>query len=221
MEGGIVWRAKGQCKWDWPHGRTRLRRACASSDMRLRRDSPSRRLRLRRTIGLSPVAAPVGRELRERAGAEYIKGPGLLEVRALVFAAGGYLTPARCTMETVTVAVWVFPPPVAVTVRVEVPTEAFLLALMVMVEAPDPVTELGLKLTLFPLPCPDAEKVTAELKPPEPATVRVEAPEAFWAMDSVLGDAEKVKSAVAEAVTVSETVVVCVTLPPVPVMVMG
>ena len=56
---------------------------------------------------------------------------------------------------------------------------AFRLALMVMVEAPDPVTELGLKLTLSPLPSPEAEKVTAELKPPEPVTVRVEAPEEF------------------------------------------
>ena len=50
---------------------------------------------------------------------------------------------------------------------------------MVMVEVPDPVTELGLKLTLSPLPSPDAENVTAELKPPEPVTVRVEAPEEF------------------------------------------
>ena len=50
---------------------------------------------------------------------------------------------------------------------------------MVMVEDPYPVTELGLKLMLSPLPCPDAEKVTDELKPPEPVTVRVEAPEEF------------------------------------------
>ena len=50
---------------------------------------------------------------------------------------------------------------------------------MVMVEEPDPVTELGLKLTLSPLPCPEAEKVTAELNPPEPPTLRVEAPEEF------------------------------------------
>jgi hypothetical protein len=92
---------------------------------------------------------------------------------------------------------------------------------MVMVELPDPVTELGLKLTLSPLPCPEAEKVTAELNPLDPATVRVEAPEAFCAMLSVAGDAEKVKSAVLDAVTVSETVVVWVTPPPVPLMVMG
>jgi len=92
---------------------------------------------------------------------------------------------------------------------------------MVMVELPDPVTELGLKLTLSPFPCPDAEKVTDELKPPEPVMVRVEAPEKFWAMLSVLGEAEKVKSAALEAVTVSETVVVWVMPPPVPVMVMG
>ena len=95
------------------------------------------------------------------------------------------------------------------------------MALMVMVDVPDPVIELGLKLTLSPLPCPEAEKVTAELNPPDPATVSVEAAEEFWAMLSVLGEAEKVKSAVLEAVTVSETVVVWVMPPPVPVMVMG
>ena len=90
-----------------------------------------------------------------------------------------------------------------------------------MMEEPDPVTELGLKVMLSPLPCPDAEKVTEELNPPEPVTVSVETPEAFWAMLSVLGDAESVKFAVLDAVTVRETVVVWVTLPPVPVMVMG
>jgi len=41
-----------------------------------------------------------------------------MKVRALVFAAGDYLTPARFTMETVTLAVWVLPPPVAVTAMV-------------------------------------------------------------------------------------------------------
>jgi hypothetical protein len=77
-----------------------------------------------------------------------------------------------------------------------------------MVEVPDPVTELGLKLTLSPLPSPEAEKVTEELNPPEPVTVRVEAPEAFWAMEIDVGDAERVKFAVLDAVTVSDTVVV-------------
>lgn len=50
---------------------------------------------------------------------------------------------------------------------------------MVIVEVPDPVTELGLKLTLSPLPCPEAENATDELNPPEPVMVRVEDPEEF------------------------------------------
>lgn len=94
-------------------------------------------------------------------------------------------------------------------------------ALTVMVVAPDPVTEVGLKLTDSPLPCPDAENVTEELKPPVPVTVRVEVPEAFCAMLSEAGDAVSVKLAVLDAVTVSVTVVVSVSPPPVPVMVMG
>lgn len=98
--------------------------------------------------------------------------------------------------------------------------DAFLDVFTVMVEVPDPVTEVGLKLTVSPLPCPEAENVTFELKPPEPATARVEVPEEFWAMLSEVGEAVRVKSAVLDAVMVSEMVVVSTSPPPVPVMVM-
>lgn len=110
-------------------------------------------------------------------------------------------------METVTVADWVLPPPVAFTVMVKVPVEALLEVFTVIVLEPDPVTEVGLKLTVSPLPCPEAEKVTEELKPPVGVTVSLEVPEELWAMVSELGDAVRVKFAVADEVTVRETTV--------------
>lgn len=68
--------------------------------------------------------------------------------------------------------------------------------------------ELGLKVTVCLLPCPEADNVIAELKPPETAVVIVAEPEAFLATVSVVGDAEMVKLADACAVIVSETVAV-------------
>ena len=59
----------------------------------------------------------------------------------------------------------------------------------------------------------------AELKPPETAVVIVELPAAPLAIDTELGDAEMEKLGVGTLVTVRLTVVVWVTLPPVPVMV--
>src|SRR3954466_2228154 len=59
----------------------------------------------------------------------------------------------------------------------------------------------------------------AELKPPETAVVIVEGAEAPLAIETELGDAEIVKLGVGTLVTVRLTVVVWVTLPPVPVMV--
>jgi hypothetical protein len=47
----------------------------------------------------------------------------------------------------------------------------------VIFEVPDPVMELGLKATVWPVPCPDADRETAPLNPPVPATVMVELPE--------------------------------------------
>src|SRR4051794_28788124 len=59
----------------------------------------------------------------------------------------------------------------------------------------------------------------AELKPPETAVVIVELPAAPLAIETELGDAAMVKLGVGTLVTVRLTVVVWVTLPPVPVMV--
>ena len=80
--------------------------------------------------------------------------------------------------------------------------------------------ELGLKVTVLPLPCPEADNVIAELKLPETAEVIVDVPDALLATVIEPGEAEMVKLAVAAEVTVSETVMVWVSPPPVPVTVM-
>jgi hypothetical protein len=92
----------------------------------------------------------------------------------------------------------------------------------VILEVPDPGAAmlLGLKETLLLLPCPEADKLTAELKPPVIVVVIVTVPDDLLATVIELGDAETLRPAVTPDVTVSETVVVCVTPPPVPVMVM-
>ena len=123
---------------------------------------------------------------------------------------------------TVTVVVCVTPPPVPVTVMVRVPSAVFEVVLIVIVEVPDPgaAIGLGLKLTVSRLPCPDADKLIAELKPPEPAVVIVAVPELRLTMVTDVGDALMVKFG-ATPVTVSETVVVSVVVPEVPATVMG
>lgn len=90
-----------------------------------------------------------------------------------------------------------------------------------MVDVPDPgaAMEPGLKVTVA-FPCPEADKMIAELKLPATAVVIVALPDALLAIEIEAGDAETVKPAGAVAVTVSERVAVCVRLPPVPVMVM-
>ena len=64
-----------------------------------------------------------------------------------------------------------------------------------MVEEPDPgaAMELGLKVTVRPLPSPEAEREMAELKPPETAVVTVEAPEDLLATVMEPGEADRVK----------------------------
>ena len=57
-------------------------------------------------------------------------------------------------------------PLVPVMVRVRVPVVARLLTVMVMVEFPVPVMDVGLKLVVTLLPCPEADSETGELKPP-------------------------------------------------------
>ena len=91
-----------------------------------------------------------------------------------------------------------------------------------MVDVPEPgaAMELGLKLTLRPLPSPEADNLIAELKPPEIAVVIVELPELPGATVSDVGEAPMVKLG-AVPVTVRMTVVDSTVLPEVPVTVMG
>ena len=102
------------------------------------------------------------------------------------------------------------PPPVAVMVIVRFPIEAFLPARMVIVDLPDPgaAMELGLKVIVCPLPCPEAERVIAELKPPETAVVIVDVPDEPLVTVIEVGEAETLKFADTPPVTVSETVAV-------------
>jgi hypothetical protein len=101
------------------------------------------------------------------------------------------------------------------------PSAAFLPTVTVMVEVPEPgaAMELGLKVTVWALPCPVAENVIAALKPPETAVVIVAAPVPLLATVIVVGDALTVKLRVA-AVTFSETLAVSVVLPEIPFTVM-
>lgn len=62
-----------------------------------------------------------------------------------------------------------------------------------IVEVPDPVIDEGLKPMVTPEGAPEAESVTAELKPPVTVLVMVELPELPGAMDSEDGDADRVK----------------------------
>jgi len=91
-----------------------------------------------------------------------------------------------------------------------------------MVDVPEPgaAMELGLKVTTWALPCPDADRLMAELKPPETAVVMVAVPELLRATVIVVGNALMVKLGFVP-VTVRVTVVVSTVLPEVPVTVMG
>jgi hypothetical protein len=69
-------------------------------------------------------------------------------------------------MVNVTVVECDVPPLVPVTVIVRVPTVARRFTVMVSVDDPAPVIDVGLKLVVTRLPCPDAESEMAELNPP-------------------------------------------------------
>ena len=99
-----------------------------------------------------------------------------------------------------TVVVCVTPPPVPVIVIVWFPSAANLPTLTVMVDVPAPGAAMGLgaKVTVWRLPCPEADKVIAELKPPEIVVVIVEVPELPLATLIDEGDAPMVKSGVGE-----------------------
>lgn len=105
-----------------------------------------------------------------------------------------------CAAVTVTaiVVVWVMPPPVAVTVTLNVPAAATLLAEIVTVELPLPgaAMELGLKLAITPAGKPEADRDTAELKPPVMVVETVLLAELPWFMLIAAGDAETIKSGV-------------------------
>ena len=75
------------------------------------------------------------------------------------------------------------------------PSAAFAPTVTFIVDEPEPgaATELGVKVTVWALPCPVAEKAIAELKPPETAVVIVADPEPFRATLIVVGDALTVK----------------------------
>jgi len=121
-----------------------------------------------------------------------------------------------------TVVVWLTPPPVPLMVIVWFPSADRLPTLTVMVDVPAPGAAIGfgLKVTVWPLPCPVADKVIAELKPPVTVVVIVELPELPLETVIEVGDALMVKLGLVP-VTVSETVVVATILPEVPVTVMG
>ena len=95
--------------------------------------------------------------------------------------------------------------------------------LMVIVELPEPgdAMDAGTKPTVTPVGWPVADKATAELNPPEMATVTVDEPLLPSATDSEAGDAEMVKLGVTAGFTVSVTVVLCISPPPEPVTVIG
>jgi hypothetical protein len=67
----------------------------------------------------------------------------------------------------------------------------------------------GLKVTVSPLPCPEADKAIAESKLPETLVVIVEVTELLRGTESEAGNAETLNPAGDdEEVTVSETVAV-------------
>lgn len=122
-----------------------------------------------------------------------------------------------------TLAVCVMPPPVPVTVIVYVPVVVVEATAMVIVDVPEPgaAMDVGLKLTVTPVGWPLAVRPIAELKPPETAVVIVDVPLLPCTTETEVGEAEMVKFGVGVLVTVSETLVVSVVLPEVPVTVIG
>ena len=111
------------------------------------------------------------------------------------------------------------PPPVPVIVIGKVPVGAFLATFRVKCDVPEPVIEAGLKLPVTPVGMPVADNVTAESKPPEAVTVTTAYP--LWprSRSPDVGETEMLKEPVVAAVTVRDTVAVCVIPPPVPVTV--
>lgn len=104
-----------------------------------------------------------------------------------------------------------------VIVTVAVPKVAVLLA--VNVTALVEVAGLVPKLAVTPDGKPEADRVTLPVKPPVSVTVIVLLALLPWTTLTLDGDAESEKSGCAGALIVRETVVVCVSVPEVPVIV--
>jgi hypothetical protein len=92
----------------------------------------------------------------------------------------------------------------------EVPLIAVLPTVKFNVELPLPgaAMDAGLKLAVTPVGSPDAERDTAELKPPETAVEMVALPELPCITERLAGDALSVKLGAAAGLTVRATVVV-------------
>ena len=88
---------------------------------------------------------------------------------------------------------------------------------MVMVELPAPVIDVGLKLTVTPVGCPEADSVIVPLNPPTTALVIVEVPALPCDTETELGEADRLK--LGGTVTVKLRVVISDVLPEVPVTV--
>jgi len=95
----------------------------------------------------------------------------------------------------VTVAARAMLSPVPVTVIGYVPVAVVEATAMVMIEVPEPGAAMGLvpKLTVTPVGWPVADRVIAELKPPETAVVIVEVPLLPCTTETEVGEAEMVK----------------------------
>ena len=100
------------------------------------------------------------------------------------------------------------PPPVADIVTFEVPAVAVLLAVNVRLEFPLPgaAMDAGLKLAVTPAGRPEAERVTAELNPPEPEVEIVVLAVLPCVTDRLVGAALKAKSGLVPGLkTISST----------------
>jgi hypothetical protein len=104
-----------------------------------------------------------------------------------------------------------------VIVTVDVPTVA--VALAVKVTTLVDVVGLVPKVAVTPVGNPEADKVTAPVKPPEGVSVMVLVPVVPCFTVRLAGDAESEKFGVATALTVNEMVAVWVSVPLIPVMV--
>ena len=119
-----------------------------------------------------------------------------------------------------TVAVAVVLPDVPVMVIVRVPVWVFGPIFTRIAAVPEPfLTVAGANCTITPLPCPEADKATVPVKPPEGVTVILDSAWPFGAAAIDFGAAVIVKLPPPPPVTVRLTVVVSVVLPDVPVTV--